>query len=119
MTPTQSILAASIRQQEVTDSDGRRLKLRTLTALDTLRLLKAAGPILAQNQPWISMATLVFCVTEIDGIPTPAPANEAQIEALVERLGESGLSAIADALDAQQDAEAGTATAGNSLGTPT
>ena len=50
------------RTQSVTDSDGRRLTLRRLTALDRLRLFKAAGPVLAQNQPWLGMALLACSV---------------------------------------------------------
>ncbi len=78
------------------DARGRKLLLRRLTALDTLRLFKAAGPTLAQNEPWLAMAALAFAVLEIDGVPVPTPSTEGQIEALVERLGDEGLSAVAD-----------------------
>lgn len=37
-------------------------------------------------------------VTAIDDIPVPPPSTEAHIEALVARLGDHGLSAIATAL---------------------
>ena len=50
----------------VTDSRGRQLTLRTLTVLDRLRLFKAAGPILAENNPWFGMAILASSVAEID-----------------------------------------------------
>jgi hypothetical protein len=60
----------------------------------------------------------VFCVTEIDGVPVPAPASEAQIEALVERLGEEGLTAVAETLrDGSKDAESED-NVGNWRGTP-
>jgi hypothetical protein len=42
------------------------------------------------------MAGLAFCVLEIDGVPVPQPANESQIENLIDRLGDVGLAAIAD-----------------------
>jgi hypothetical protein len=45
------------------------------------------------------MAGLAFSVLEIDGVPIPAPATEAQIENVIERLGDAGLSAIADTLE--------------------
>ncbi len=99
MTPTESIIASTQRTLDVRDGRGRNLRIRRLTALDTLRLLKAAGPILAQNQPWLSMAMLAVSVTEIDHIPVPTPTSEAQIESLVEKLGEDGMEAIADAVD--------------------
>ena len=82
----------------VTDDTGRRLQLRKLTALEKLRLFKAAGPHLAQNQPWLGMAVLACSVAAIDDIPVPMPANEALIEALVQRLGDDGINAVAAAL---------------------
>jgi hypothetical protein len=77
--------------------------LRRLTALDTLRLFKAAGPILAQNEPWLSMAGLAFSVLEIDGVPIPPPTTEPQIESLIDRLGDEGLAAIADMIKDEQE----------------
>ncbi|MGD0103389.1 MAG: hypothetical protein ABSC06_05055 [Rhodopila sp.] len=92
--------------------------LRRLTALDTLRLFKAAGPALAQNEPWLSMAGLVFSVLEIDGVPVPPPATESQIETLIDRLGEEGLAAIADTVKDEQEIPDEKSNVGNSLGTP-
>ncbi len=98
MTPTEAHLAAHTAPVTVQDSLGRTLVLRRLTALDKLRLFKAAGPTLAQNPLWLGMATLACATTEIDTIPVPPPANEAQIEVLVSRLGDPGIAAIAAAL---------------------
>ena len=58
MTPSQTIIRQSARKFTTVDTNGRRLLLRRLTALDTLRLFKAAGPILARNDLWLSMAGL-------------------------------------------------------------
>lgn len=93
--------------------------LRRLSALDKLRLFKAAGPALAQNGPWMGVALLAASVAAIDDVPVPAPMTEAQIEALVGRLGEEGLAAVADALALPTNADEVAATAGNSRGTPT
>lgn len=82
----------------IVDGAGRRLELRKLTALEKLRLFKAAGPHLAQNQPWLGMAVLACSVAAIDDIPIPTPATEALIEALVQRLGDDGINAVAAAL---------------------
>ena len=84
--------------QSLTDSEGRRINIRRLSALDKLRLFKAAGPILAQNHLWLGMATLACSVTSIDDIPIPTPTTEAQIESLVSRLGDTGIAAVALAL---------------------
>ena len=96
MTPTETILAAA--PPTVTDAQGRRIALRRLNALDKLRLFKAAGPVLAQNQPWLGMAVLACSVAAIDDVPVPAPGTEGQIEALIARLGDAGIEAIAAAL---------------------
>ncbi|MDE2197918.1 MAG: hypothetical protein KGJ41_02760 [Rhodospirillales bacterium] len=53
---------------------------------------------MAQNQAWLGLAVLACSVSAIDGVPVPFPGNETQIEALVDRLDEEGLSAIAAAL---------------------
>ena len=101
MTPTETVLAAAGATAVVTDAQGRRIALRHLSALDKLRLFKAAGPMLAQNQPWLGMAVLACSVTAIDDVPVPAPATEQQIEAIVARLGDTGIDAIAASLDAE------------------
>jgi hypothetical protein len=117
MKPTQTILTESAHTFSTIDKGGRKLSLRILTALDTLRLFKAAGPVLSQNEPWLGMASLASSVHEIEGIPVPAPASEAQIEALIDRLGEDGLAAIAAATD-EQEKVGSSARVGNLLGTP-
>ncbi len=107
MTPTASILAAAAAQQIITDSDGRRLAVRRLTALDKLRLFKAAGPDLARNDVWLGMAMLACSVTAIDDVPLPMPLSENLIEAAVQRLGDAGITAVADALSAFATADQG------------
>lgn len=103
MTPSASILTSAAATETVTDDIGRRLTIRRLTTLDRLRLFKAAGPVLAQNQPWLGMALIASSVAAIDDVPIPPPANEAQIEAMVGRLGDAGIEAVAQLL--QQAAE--------------
>src|SRR5580658_5154008 len=99
MTPSATIITKATEQRSIVDSLGRRLTLRSLTALDKLRIFKAAGPDLAINQPWLAMAIMASSVTSIDDIPIPPPYSEAQIEALVGRLGDSGMEAIAQVIE--------------------
>ena len=119
MTPTATIISRSAETQEVVDCSGRRLILRIPAALDKLRIFKAAGADLALNQPWISMAILASSVTAIDDIPVPFPTSEGQIEALISRLGDVGLDAVARVMEPvflREQAEQSTI-AGNSTGT--
>ena len=94
-----SILEIQSSPTAVTDREGRRLTLRHLNALDKLRLFKAAGPDLAQNAPWLGMAMLASSVSAIDDLPVPTPVNEQQIESLVGRLGDAGLTAVSEAIE--------------------
>lgn len=121
MTPSAAISQSAAATWAVVDTQGRRLSLRQLNALDKLRLFKAAGPELAQNPPWLGMAMLASSVVAVDDIPVPPPVNELQIEAMVSRLGDAGLSAVSEALDAsaQPSLPETVRTAGNSPGTPT
>lgn len=98
MTPTATVLESANERLSVSDQAGRAIIARRLNALDKLRLLKAAGPMLSENQAWLGVAMLAASVVEIDGIPVPMPTSEKQIEALVARLGDPGLDAVATAI---------------------
>jgi hypothetical protein len=98
MIPSASIMATSGATETLLDGDGRQLAIRRLNALDRLRLFKAAGPLLAQNPPWLGMALIACSVTAIDDVPVPPPTNEYQIEAMIGRLGDAGVAAVAEAL---------------------
>jgi hypothetical protein len=121
MTPAETIVARANEHKVVEDGRGRKLTVRRLGALETLRLFKAAGPVLAENQAWLGMAGLAMSVTAIDGIPLPIPSNEVQIEAAVARLGDDGLISAAAAFDVDSTSDPLTAgeIAGNLQGTLT
>ncbi len=97
---------------DATTTDGRRIALRRMNVLDRLRLFKAVGAELAGNDAYLGIAYLACAVSSIDGVPVPSPANEAQIEALVGRLGDDGIEAIAQAF-ATLDAAKPETTPGN------
>ena len=85
------------------DQQGRELVVKRLTALDRLRLFKALGPVLTQNNAYLGMATLAASVVSVDTVPVPFPVTEAQVEALVGRLGDPGISAVAAVLTASAE----------------
>jgi hypothetical protein len=82
---------------EVTDSKGRKYKLRELDPADALDVLEAAGE-LSSNLGWVQYATSLCSVAEIEGIPVPMPRNKNAIRDLGRRVGNSGLVAITRAL---------------------
>lgn len=96
--PSAQIVAASLVTEAVVDAEGRQLLVRRMTALDRLRLFKAIGPVLSQNNSYLGMAMLASSVVMIDGVPVPAPSTEGQIEGLVAKLGDIGIAAVADIL---------------------
>ncbi len=116
MTPTALVLSAGRERLTVTDHANRVLVVRRLNALDKLRLLKAAGPVLSENQAWLGVAMLAASVVEIDGVPVPLPTTEQQIEGLVGRLGDDGLDAVAALLAGSENS--GADMSGNLPGTP-
>ena len=105
-TPSSRLIAAAHAASDIRDAEGRKLSIRRMGALDRLRLFKAAGPQLASNPAWMGMAAVACSVISIDDVPIPAPASEPHVEALVARLGESGIAAVAAALAAGAPAQA-------------
>ena len=97
-TPSARIMAEASGTSDVTDGLGRVLSVRRPGALDRLRLFKALGPGLAQNDRYVGYAMLAMCVGSIDGVPVPQPSNEGQVEGLVQRLGDVGMVAIGQEL---------------------
>ena len=120
-TPTSLIMSDANRRFDVIDSIGRKLAIRRINALDRLRLLKAAGPELSQNDAWLDVAALAISVVEIDGVPRTIATNERQIEAMVSELGDSGLQSVAEALGGNDEGSAlfNGPPEGNAVGTPT
>ena len=105
-TPSQSYIAGAQATQDVMDATGRTLTFRRTNTLDRLRLFKALGPTLAENDRYLGLACLAFAVTAIDAIPLPQPTNEAQLEAAIDRIGDAGIEAIAATLRHQDPAAA-------------
>lgn len=118
MTSASDTFLAGSEAIETIDAAGRTLTIRKPTALDQLRLFKAVGPTLAQNQPYLGMAMVACAVTAIDGVPVLAPGNESQIESLVQRLGDVGLRAASAVLEPPLSDDELRDQAGNSAGTP-
>ena len=84
--------------ETVTDKAGRCLTLRDVGVLETLRLYKALGPELSQNDAYLGLAVLAARVAMIDQIPVPFPASETAVEGVLARLGNDGAAAVARAV---------------------
>src|SRR5271154_6842508 len=74
------------RTATVIDSKGRAIKVKRLSALDRVRLFKAAGATHSENRMLQSYYSTAASVTEIDGMPVIFPISEPQLDAIVGRL---------------------------------
>ena len=113
LTPSQVIVGAAAMTRTVTDADGRLLTIRSPSTLDRLRLFKAVGAQLCNNERYLGVAMLAFVVSAIDGVPVPQPTNEQQIESAINRLGDVAIAAIGAALDPSDTEGLATADQGN------
>lgn len=93
--PSEAVVAQGNRPLVVTDDRGRQIGYRKPSALDRYRLSKMLGGEVATNQEAAGMAMLAFCCTSIDGEAVPTPNSERAIEALMVRLDNDGINAIA------------------------
>ena len=98
--PSARLVLEATAPFEAIGADGRRYTLRRMNVLDRLRLFKAVGAALAGNDAYLGIAYLACAVSAIDDVPVPVPVNEQQVEAMVGRLGDTGIAAVADAFAA-------------------
>lgn len=102
-TPSQAVIRAANEILTVNDALGRAIGIRRLAPVERLRMLKLIG---GQNEHYMGMASLAFLVVGIDADPIAKPANDLQLEALIQRLGDDGIEAVANgALQHFRDAE--------------
>lgn len=83
----------------ITDKNGRKISLRRVGVVETLRLFKALGPELSVNHAYMGYAKIAAAVATLDGVPVPIPNSESSLENLLERLGDDGADAVATAIE--------------------
>jgi len=83
---------------EVQDSKGRVFKLKEPSPIAQYRLAKILGPELASNSAYMMMVMPLLYVVAIDGEPVAFPQGERQVEALVMKVGKSGINLLGTAL---------------------
>jgi hypothetical protein len=82
----------------VIDANGRTLTLRRIGPVEHLRIFRALGPQLSENVPYVNGALIAAAVAMIDELPLPFPANEAAVEAALERIGLEAMALVAAAI---------------------
>ena len=92
-TPSSQIIAAAIKEAETTDAAGRTIKLRKPGVLAQYRLIEAVGDS-AKNEVYMAMVMPLLFVVNIDGEDVEPIARKSELEALIQRLGDDGVSCV-------------------------
>ncbi|MBE7728850.1 hypothetical protein [Komagataeibacter sp. FXV3] len=83
-------------EHTVKTSDGRTITYRERGPGDVLALLEF-GPD-SPSPAWVEYALMVASVEAIDGVPAIRPASRVQLEQLANQIGNTGITALSDAL---------------------
>src|SRR5277367_752322 len=98
--PSEAVIKAANATVTVKDERGRDITVRKLKTLDRMRLLELVGADNAMNDRYLGYATLAYCVSSIDGDPIPTINSKVALEAVVQRLDDDGINAVASAVAA-------------------
>jgi hypothetical protein len=82
-------------------SNGMKMKIRKPRAVAQLRLISVVGADDAKNQVYMSLVSPLLWIEEIDDEPVGMIMSKRELEALFERVGDDGLTAILERIAAQ------------------
>ncbi len=92
-TPSAELVKAAAAEVLVVDTKGRSITLKKPGVLAQFRLVKILGES-AKNEVYMGMIMPMIFISAIDGQVVPFPNTELEIEALIQRLDEDGVSAV-------------------------
>lgn len=93
-TPTAELVAKAVKQDEITDANGRKIVLRKPGPLAQYRIVEAVGPERSRNETYMAMVNPLIWIASIDGEPVATPITHSEVEALIIRLDDVGLEAV-------------------------
>jgi hypothetical protein len=93
--PSDEVIQQAVQPTAVTDSAGRVITLQKPGVLAQFRLIKMLGEA-AQNQVYVGMVLPLLFISAIDGEPVAKATTERELEALIQRLDEHGVLAVAE-----------------------
>jgi len=106
-TPSQELIANTVAAVVVTTAAGSKITLKKPGVLSQFRLVRMLGDA-AKNQVYVGMVMPLTYIIEIDGHPVAFPNSEREIEALITRLDENGVTTVMEGVQAHfggEDAE--------------
>jgi hypothetical protein len=92
-TPSSAIVRQAAQRVTIQTPNGHSIALQKPGVLAQFRLVKILGKS-AENTVYVQMVLPLTYVCEIDGAPVNQPNSEREIEALIVRLDEEGVSAV-------------------------
>jgi hypothetical protein len=99
--PSKQLVREAQKETVVTDARGRRIRLSKPPVLAEYKLTLLVGPEAAANRTYIHMIYPLLYVTAIDDDPVFFPAKAIEIDALIQRLDEDGVTAVVKSVDEQ------------------
>lgn len=93
-TPTEQIIAKANAEVSVTDDSGRVITLKKPGVLAQYRLVEVVGAEAAKNEVYMGMVLPLIFVSMIDGNTLQQPRTKGEVDALIQRLDESGIAAV-------------------------
>lgn len=92
---SEQVTLAAKKEFTVTDALGRKITIRKPNVLLQYRLMKFLGEA-ASNVAYMRMVTPITYLIDIDGEAIPQPNTSRELDALIQRLDEEGISALID-----------------------
>ena len=92
-TPAAQAIAKAQATAEVIDERGRIITLKKPGVLAQFRLIEALGDT-AKNEVYMGMVLPLIFVAAIDGDAVVPPTRKSEVEALIQRLDEDGITAV-------------------------
>lgn len=98
LAPSQAIILDANRIEYAVDDLGRKLGVKRISASLRRKVLKALSAESGEKGQLFVMAATACCCVSINGDPVPFPMSEIAVDALIDRLEQEGLDAVATTL---------------------
>lgn len=92
-TPSEEVVQKALFECTVTDAKGRVITLKKPGVLAQFRLIEALGET-AKNEVYMGMVLPLIFIAAIDGDAVLTPTRKSEVEALIQRLDEPGITAV-------------------------
>jgi hypothetical protein len=96
-TPSKELVKKAAEAVTIDTANGLTVTLKKPGVLSQFRLVKILGEA-AKNQVYVGMVIPITFVTSINGVAVNYPNTEREIEAIITRLDEEGVTAVMQAV---------------------